>query len=216
MMKRSIPFLISAALLFFAACSEPPPLELIITGSSGGRVHLTGNWFSCIPDGSGNSYTISYAVTEDFYAGVFNLFPGNTGCTGSPALTRNTEGNLVLDGELEVPFGAGGSLVMATTTSSTDSLDSIELHTPAMVSLYNASPSTSGFGFSDWAVHTPKDVLGLDETGAAVTYPELGLLYVDDLAASPTLYFEDDTSPLDINGYPSYINPNIYVVWVAP
>lgn len=177
--------------------------SLTITGESGEQVNLNGTWYSgCDADiADGESETSVMTISGSNFSQVENLWFDSTTCSGSPDVTLTMSGTFVLS--VELPVTMDGATVTATAADIVMNTYEGTINNPALVPDFNANQEC---GFNDWVAGTPKELLG------TICVPDANLkdvVYIDDTVDPDVWHIGDDEGPVDINGYPTLIDPDL-------
>ncbi len=169
--------------------------SLTITGESGDQVALNGTWRSeCIDLGGGESEKLVMTISGTTFSQTEDEWFDSITCAGESDASVMVSGDFVLGDELTATKDGGD----VTATELDIVITSVEyiINNPAEVADFNTDEEC---GFDDWAVDTPKELLGTD---CFLNADIKDILYIDDTVVPVALYMGDEDGPLDGNGYP--------------
>ena len=176
-----------------------------ITGESGNQVNLNGDWDTGCKESDDEELAATRRITTisgSTFSHEENQWYESITCNGTSDLTLVISGTFVLGNEVTADLL--GSDVTATEMDLVITSFEATINNPALVADFNAEPAC---GFDDWVVDTPKELFGsscFDENEA----DDQDVLYIDDMADPDVLYMGDDEGPVDVNGYPTELEPD--------
>jgi hypothetical protein len=179
--------------------------SLTITGESGDQVNLNGAWDSGCEESDDEELAAIRWITSisgSTFSQTENQWYDSITCTGVSDVTLVISGTFVLGNEVTVDLN--GFDVTATENDLVITSFEATINNPALVADFNAEPAC---GFDDWVVDTPKELFGsscFDENEA----DDQDVLYIDDTADPDVLYTGDEDGLVDVNGYPTELQPD--------
>jgi len=177
--------------------------SLTITGGSGNQVNLNGDWDSGCKESEDEDLAATRVVTTisgSTFSQTENQWYDSITCTGVSDVTLVISGTFVLGNEVTAELM--GSDVTATEMDLVITSFEATINNPDLIADFNAEPAC---GFDDWVVDTPKELLG---STCSPDVDDKDVLYIDDTVDPDVLYMGDDEGPVDVNGYPTELQPD--------
>ena len=174
-----------------------------ITGESGNQVNLNGAWDSGCEESDDEELAATRMVTTisgSTFSHEENQWYESITCNGTSDVTLVISGTFVLGNEVTAELM--GSDVTATEMDLVITSFEATINNPDLIADLNANEQC---GFDDWAVDTPKELFG---STCSPDVDDKDVLYIDDTADPDVLYMGDDEGPVDVNGYPTELQPD--------
>lgn len=175
--------------------------SLTITGESGNKVNLSGDWDTgCLDMGGGESERWITTISGSTFSQEENEWFDSATCNGASDITLVVSGTFVLGNEVTAELNALD--VTATEMDLVITSFVATINNQDVVDDFNASEEC---GFDDWVVDTPRELFG---EACSPDANDKEVLYIDDTADPDVLYRGDEDGPDDANGYPAEIDPD--------